>query len=185
MLQQHLIVYYDQIWHLKVLWCLERSWYPFWMLLPHKGAFKIIESLITNETKKIKKYDNSVISAVTADGLEPLRFRTSAESDNNVWVYNISHVMFTKEAPYFALLGKTMRINFMSFWKTICWHVETRFNLLRPSDAIWWHRSGSTLSQVMACCHYQNQCWLIISKIKLHSSDGNFTRDTSVIKDQN
>ena len=43
------------------------------------------------------------------------------------------------------------------------------FNLLWPSDAIWWHRSWSTLSQVMACCltapsHYLNQCWLIISE---------------------
>ena len=42
------------------------------------------------------------------------------------------------------------------------------FNSLRPSDAIWWHRSGSTLAQVMACCltapsHYLNQCWLIMS----------------------
>ena len=32
---------------------------------------------------------------------------------------------------------------------------------------IWWHRTGSTLAQVMACClmapsHYPNQCWLII-----------------------
>ena len=39
-------------------------------------------------------------------------------------------------------------------------------NSLRPSDTIWRHRSGSTLSQVMACCltapsHYLNQCWLI------------------------
>ena len=37
------------------------------------------------------------------------------------------------------------------------------------------------LRTVMACCrtapsHYLNQCWLIISKIQLHSSDGNFTR---------
>ena len=32
-------------------------------------------------------------------------------------------------------------------------------------DAIWWHRSGTTLVQVMACClmassHYLNWCWL-------------------------
>ena len=58
------------------------------------------------------------------------------------------------------------------------------FNSLRPSDAIWWHRSGSTLAQVMACCltapsHYLNQCWLIISKVLWHSSEGNFIRDTS------
>ena len=62
------------------------------------------------------------------------------------------------------------------------------FKSLWPSDAIWRHRSGSTLAQVMACCltapsHYLNQCWLTISKIQLHSSDGNFTRDTSVIND--
>ena len=43
-------------------------------------------------------------------------------------------------------------------------------NSLRPSDAIWRHRSGPTLAQVMACCltapsHYLNQCWLIISKV--------------------
>ena len=61
-------------------------------------------------------------------------------------------------------------------------------NSLRPSDAIWWHRSGSTLAQEMACCltapsHYLNQCWLVIRKIQLHSCDGNFTRDTSVIND--
>ena len=39
------------------------------------------------------------------------------------------------------------------------------FNWLRPSDAIWRQRSGSTLDQIMACClmapsHYLNQCWL-------------------------
>ena len=36
-------------------------------------------------------------------------------------------------------------------------------NSLWPSDAIWWHRSGSAPAQVMACClmapsHYLNQC---------------------------
>ena len=47
-------------------------------------------------------------------------------------------------------------------------------NSLRPSDAIRWHKTGSTLAQVMACCltapsHYLNQCWLIISSVR--SSD--------------
>ena len=63
-----------------------------------------------------------------------------------------------------------------------------RVNSLWPNDAIWRHRSGSTLAQVMACCltapsHHLNQCWLIISKIQLHSSEGNFTRYTPVIND--
>ena len=44
-------------------------------------------------------------------------------------------------------------------------------NSLRPSEAIWRHRCGSTLAQVMACClmapsHYLNQCWLVISEVQ-------------------
>ena len=67
-------------------------------------------------------------------------------------------------------------------------YLPTTFNSLWPSDAIWQQGSRSTLVGVMACCltapsHYLNQCWLIISKIQLHSSNGNFTRDTSVIND--
>ena len=55
---------------------------------------------------------------------------------------------------------------------------------LRPGDAIWRHRSGSTLARVMACCltapsHYLKQCWLIISKVLWHSFESNFIRDTS------
>ena len=47
------------------------------------------------------------------------------------------------------------------------------FYSLWPSDAIWRHRSGSTLGQVMACCltapsHYLTQCWLIISESSDH-----------------
>ena len=47
-------------------------------------------------------------------------------------------------------------------------------------DAIWQHRSGSTLNQVIACYltapgHYLNQCWLTISEVLWHSSEGDFT----------
>ena len=64
------------------------------------------------------------------------------------------------------------------------------FNSMWPSDAIWWHRSGSTLAQVMACClmapsHYLNQWWLIISEVQWHSYQGNFTRDASTINHWN
>ena len=59
-------------------------------------------------------------------------------------------------------------------------------NSLWPSDAIWRQRSGSTLTQVMACCltapsHYLNQCWLVISKVQWYLSEGNFTIDTSAM----
>ena len=43
-------------------------------------------------------------------------------------------------------------------------------NSLWPWDAIWWHRTWSTVLQVMVCCltvpsHYLNQCWLIVSEV--------------------
>ena len=43
------------------------------------------------------------------------------------------------------------------------------FNTLWPSDAIWPHRSGSTLAQVLIWClpapsYYLNQGWLLIGK---------------------
>ena len=49
---------------------------------------------------------------------------------------------------------------------------------------IWWHRSWSTLAQVMACClaapnHYLNQCWLIISELLWRSPEGKFHRKPS------
>ena len=64
----------------------------------------------------------------------------------------------------------------------ICITLPQLVSSLWPNDAIWRDRSWSTLAQVMACCltapsHYLNQCWLIISKVQWHSSEGNFTRN--------
>ena len=61
---------------------------------------------------------------------------------------------------------------------------------LWPSDAIWRHRSGSALAQVMGCCltapsHYLNQCWLIILEVQWQSPNGNFTNDTTAINHWN
>ena len=44
---------------------------------------------------------------------------------------------------------------------------------LWPGYAIWWHRSGSTLAQVMACClmapsHYLNLWWLFVNEVQWH-----------------
>ena len=59
------------------------------------------------------------------------------------------------------------------FW---AYHVHS----LWPSDAIWQHRSGSALAQVMACClmatsHLLDHCWLVIRGFQWHSPGGNFT----------
>ena len=53
-------------------------------------------------------------------------------------------------------------------------------NSLWPNDAIWRHRSGSTLVHVMACClaapsHYLNKCWLLINEVLCHSPKSNYT----------
>ena len=63
-------------------------------------------------------------------------------------------------------------------------------NSLWPSDAIWRQGTESTLAQVMACCltapsHYLNQCWLIISKILCHSSEGIIMRRSEDTNQQN
>ena len=57
---------------------------------------------------------------------------------------------------------------------------------VKSCDAIWHQGSRSTLVQVMACCltapsHYLNHCWLTVSKVQSHSSEGNFTIDTSAV----
>ena len=81
-------------------------------------------------------------------------------------------------------------------WIIIPTDAETRIfqdylvKSLWPSDAIWRHRSWSTLAQVMACCltapsHYLNQCWLIVSTDQWRLSKGHFTRDTPVINHKN
>ena len=48
------------------------------------------------------------------------------------------------------------------------------------------NRSRSQSAKIMSCCpeapsHYLNQCWLTIKKVHNHSSEVNFTWDTSTI----
>ena len=71
----------------------------------------------------------------------------------------------------------------------VSWHLYIKsgcrgqwVNSLQPSGTIWWHKSGSTLAQVMACCltaprHHLNQSGLIISKVLSHSPDNSLPED--------
>ena len=75
------------------------------------------------------------------------------------------------------------QINTELYFMYYCTCRWQRVNSPRLSDAIWWHRAGSTLAQVMACCltapsHYLNQCWLI-TLVQWCSSEGNFALDIS------
>ena len=58
---------------------------------------------------------------------------------------------------------------------------------LWPCDAIWCHRSGSTLAQVMTCCltapsHYLNQCWLSSSLLVHSPVAGFYTKGRPLVK---
>ena len=88
---------------------------------------------------------------------------------------------------YFALLRFNSHdlTEIMALIFLCCSH-SSRFNSLWPSDAIWRHRSWSTLVQVMACRltapnHYLNQCCLIVSTDHWRLSEGNITRDAPAI----
>ena len=62
-------------------------------------------------------------------------------------------------------------------------HINFPTTPLWPGDAIWQHRSGSTLIQVMAPSHYMNK--LSITEVQWQTSENNFTRDTSAIDHKN
>ena len=111
-----------------------------------------------SSTAKIKKKNPAyfMVRVISVDGLLPNGARASAS------------IVLTKFGPV------TYKY----------WPLE--LNSLGANDAIWRQRSGSILTQVMACCltapsHYLNQCWLVISEVVCHSSKGKFTRDNSAI----
>ena len=57
----------------------------------------------------------------------------------------------------------------------MCLNTGWCFDSLWPSDTIWWHISGSTLAQVMACyltapSDYLNQCWHDTREVLCHSA---------------
>ena len=66
----------------------------------------------------------------------------------------------------------TSRQIIINIMHMLCLH--TNFNSLWPSYAIWRHRTGATLVQIMAPGHHPNQHWLIISKDQWKSPGGNF-----------
>ena len=90
-------------------------------------------------------------------------------------------LIWMKDSPFLVI--HMIVVNFLmliSQWSLLHKHAYN-IDSLRPSDAIWRHRSRSTLAQVMACClmapsHYQNQCWLIFSKVQWHPLEGNCTK---------
>ena len=116
-------------------------------------------------------------------------FKIDSRFPRGQWVKNIINMRFYQILFHaLNLIHHFLTIFCIHFLERYhaCRYPDTfrlHFNSLRPSDTIWPHRSGSTLAQVMACCltapsHYLNQCWLASSKVRWHSSESDFTRDT-------
>ena len=127
------------------------------------------------------------LNSLGIDSRNDFVFKTTATSPWGQWV-NVKcrcHLNATSYCAFVVLLHIAVSCSLISrFWVpyfvcNFCMYpflsLEEKsghksINSLRPNDAIWQHRSGSTLAQVMACCltapsHYLNQCWLTISKV--------------------
>ena len=100
----------------------------------------------------------------------PLSFAVKIKSltlcDTTQWILTAGNVFLNFQLIMnrsHEILNWTFRVNFEHCW---VWVMLCRIiNSLWSSDAIWWHRVGSTLAQVMACClmvtsHHLNQYWL-------------------------
>ena len=108
-------------------------------------------------------------------------------------LYQISNwydqtVKWNEDVEVYESIDKMLKEIWMIYLRNITLIYLRNINSLWPSDAIWWHRSGSTLAQVMACylmapSLYLNQYWLIISEVLWHSPEGNFTGDAKDILD--
>ena len=76
----------------------------------------------------------------------------------------------------FTMLCKTLNgctlilLSHFYFILPVCYCDLSNINSMFPGVVIWWHRSGSTLARVMACCltapsHYLNQCCITLIEI--------------------
>ena len=83
------------------------------------------------------------------------------------------------DTPYLTL---NCVVSFMSYTKKNDRDTWTHYGLMTPYGGMDLRQHWFRLW--MACCltapsHYLNLCWFIVSKVQWHSSEGNFTRDTS------
>ena len=126
--------------------------WPDWITGAKNGAARIFFELGAHE--HIVKWDSSTILSIT-----------------QVWCSLLSGESCCRPrapAGFIPLLLRDART--MLMWVIWC-RILNSFNSLWPSDAIWCHKSGSQLAQVMTCCltapsHYWNQCRLVINKVQ-------------------
>ena len=110
-----------------------------------------------------------IYSHSAGDGVGHNFVEVSFANDGLFWIFFSDNTIFK--------MANDMWLNTTASWEV---------NPFGPSDAMWWHSSGSMMAHATACClmapsHYLNQCWLIISRVQWHSNEDNFIRNTSAI----
>ena len=110
--------------------------------------------------------------------------------DSNWEVFDSIHSFRYSYIPYGPVMMPSLGIILLIYvvWKRNNSLVQNLIynNSSLPSDAIWRHKSRSTLAQVMVWCRQDmKQCRLIISEVHRRSFEGNFTGDTSVVNPEN
>ena len=100
------------------------------------------------------------ISGILASGLFGIKAASSNYLNQEWWISVKVHGKFMHLAIRLIITFLLWTFNEVS--ETENQNCDICVNSLWPSDTIWWHRSGSTLSQLMACCwaapsHYFNQ----------------------------
>ena len=142
----------------------QQSWQ--WLCRLNESFFPNGKISITWATSYLRKGNSHVTISVNPCATKIILY-------SRIRVYGKKHILW--------FIGLYICVKDYEMWltksKSYCVGVQMRFrhipptnyialNPLWPSDAVWWHRSGSTLLQVMACClmalgHFLIQCCLI------------------------
>ena len=90
------------------------------------------------------------------------------------WFETLSHPLW-RHSNAGPLLLREMSQTSIEIISRPCLTSSSPFNSSWTSGAIWRHKAGTTLAQVIACClmapsHRTNKCWHIINKFSWHSS---------------
>ena len=149
---------------MKIAWVLDNPWHlrPLWNVV-------ILErSLGPSEVKGQHSYGSTLAQVMWPQAITWTNVDLSTTRFSGIH----SKVTFTRirkiSVPVFEIYALIITATFpRGQWVNSLW----------PSDAIWQQGTESPLAQVMACCltapsRYLNQCWLIMSKVLWHSSEG-------------
>ena len=94
--------------------------------------------------------------------------------DSAMWIINSLTQLLPSVIFCHILRPKTVTMHGTNSMARVSLLSYSEHNPLWPSDAIWPHKTGSKLAQVMTCSlmapiHCLNQCWQIISEVLWHS----------------